>query len=59
MKVGPQPETFKEANVGKKEPSVYYRGGRIYLTRTFERKLFFVMTLAAMLWGALTKIGLL
>jgi hypothetical protein len=48
---------MEEPSKEKKAP-VVYRDGRIYLTREFERKLFFVLTVIMMLWGALTKIGL-
>jgi hypothetical protein len=36
-----------------------YEDGRLYISKRFERKLFFGLTVLAMLWGALTKIGLL
>ena len=42
----------------EKKAPVVYRNGRLYFTKEFERKLFFVLTVIMMLWGALAKIGL-
>ena len=35
------------------------KDGKLYFSKALERKLFFVLTLAMMLLGLLTKIGLL
>jgi hypothetical protein len=47
----------KSAMKEKKAP-VYYHDGKLYITRGFERKLFFVLTVVMMIWGVFTKIGL-
>jgi hypothetical protein len=42
----------------EKKAPVYYRDGKLYITKVFERKLFFVLTLVMMIWGVFIKIGL-
>ena len=41
----------------EKKASVYRKGGKLYITRTFERKLFFGLTVIMMIWGVFIKIG--
>jgi hypothetical protein len=49
-----------ESFVMKKKPaSFYYQDGKLYISRAFERKMFFVLTLVMMLLGLFTKISLL
>jgi hypothetical protein len=43
---------------GNKAPWLYV-GGKLYISHQFERKLFFGLTVLGMLWGALTKVGIL
>ena len=43
---------------GNKAPWLYL-GGKLYISHQFERKLFFGLTVLGMLWGALTKVGIL
>ena len=41
-----------------KKATVYIRDGKLYITKAFERKLFFVLTLMMMIWGVFIKLGL-
>ena len=37
---------------------LHYSDGKLYITKVFERKLFFGLTVMMMLWGLSIKIGL-
>ena len=43
----------------EKKALIYYRDGKLYITKLFERTLFFVLTVVMMIWGLSIKIGLL
>jgi len=43
-----------EQSLGEKHPG--YRNGKFYFDKRMERNVFFVLTLAMLLWGAVTKI---
>lgn len=42
----------------EKKGPVYWCDGKLYITRAFERKLFFVLTCMMIGWGVFIKIGL-
>ncbi len=52
-----------DINVSQEEKirsgSFRYRDGRLYFTRQFERRIFFVGTVIMMAWGLLDKFGVL
>jgi hypothetical protein len=49
---------MRQSAMKEKKESVYYRDGKIYISRGFERRLFFVLTVMMMIWGVFIKIGL-
>jgi hypothetical protein len=49
---------MRNSAMKEKTAPVYYRDGKIYITKGFERKLFFVLTVMMMIWGVFAKIGL-
>lgn len=42
----------------ERQPAITVADGRIYFSRTTERRIFFVLTLAMLGWGVLAWIGL-
>jgi hypothetical protein len=49
-------KTFQTEQV--KSGSFSYHNGRLYFTRQFERRLFFIGTIIMMAWGLLDKLGI-
>jgi hypothetical protein len=49
---------MREFVMKDKKVPVYYRDGKLYINKAFERKLFFGLTLIMMIWGGFIKIGL-
>lgn len=43
----------------KPEKPFCYHEGRLYFSRQLERRVFFFMTVAMLVWGLLEKIGIL
>ena len=41
------------------KPKIFVEDGKIYFSKKTERTIFFIMTLAMLIWGILTKVGLL
>lgn len=38
---------------------IYYQNGRIYFDKSFERSIYFVLTISVLIMGALVKIGII
>jgi hypothetical protein len=49
---------MRKLTMKEKKAPVYCRDGKLYITKAFERKLFFGLTVMMMLWGLSIKIGL-
>ncbi len=43
----------------ERQPVITVADGRVYFSRATERRIFFVLTLAMLGWGLLTRLGLI
>ncbi|UCE54440.1 MAG: hypothetical protein JSV31_03070 [Desulfobacterales bacterium] len=48
----------ENANLAEHRRVLKYENGKVYFSAKAERKLFFVLTLAMLLYGALAKLGI-
>ena len=43
----------------RRRPAITVADGRIYFSRSIERRVFFVLTLAMLGWGILVRLGMI